>query len=460
MRVTSLKANAVSFFESLVMGIGGSAPGFSIAVTTATLFGTAGLVSPGALILFALPMLGIAVGYKALSLKRPDAGANYQWTTDAFGRFWGFLSGWALLVSGLVSMVSATLPFGTQTLNFVAPGLTDNVLLTSGIAVLWFLAIALILIIGVTLTSVMQVVMMVIELAVLTTILIAAVIHMALHGAALPFSWSWFGFGYAPGSFAASALLVVFFYWGWDVTSNLGEETKTDQPDAAGGGGFYSIFVTISYFTAFAVVALMLFGPQKGESFSDNLIYHMALTAGLGHAGALAASLAVILSSIGNLETTMLQSSRALYAMGRDRALPTSLSRIDAATQTPVRAMVVLIVSGVAIILGASFLPSIKVILSDSVDAVAIQVCFYYGLTGIVSFWAYRASWRRQPGTFCAYALFPAVSALLLFVLGLYAFTTFDMLTRIVGLGGLLIGLLLFRPKGYRPLVQAPAPAE
>lgn len=458
--MASLRANAVSTLASLVMGIGGSAPAFSIAVTTATLFGTAGLVSPGAMILFAIPMLGIAMGYKALSLKRPDAGANYQWTTDAFGRFWGYFSGWALLVSGLVSMVSATLPFGTQTLNFIAPGLTDNVLITSGIAVLWFLAIAGILVLGVGLTAIMQVVMMVIELTVLTTILIAAVIHMALHGAALPFSWSWFGFGYAPGSFAASALLVIFFYWGWDVTSNLGEETKHDQPDAAGGGGFYSIFVTISYFTAYAVIGLMLFGPEKGQSFSDNLIYHMALTAGLGHAGALAASVAVILSSIGNLETTMLQSSRAIYAMGRDRALPTSLSVIDAATQTPIRAMLVLIVSGVAIILGASFLPSIKLILSDSVDAVAVQVCFYYGLTGIVSFWAYRATWRSERMTYLSYALFPALSAIVLFVLGIYAFTTFDMLTRIVGLGGLLIGLLFFRPKGYRPLAAAAAPAE
>jgi hypothetical protein len=33
---------------------------------------------------------------------------------------------------------------------------------------------------------------------------------------------------------------------GWDVTSNLGEETNDDPPDASGNGGFYSVFVTIA----------------------------------------------------------------------------------------------------------------------------------------------------------------------------------------------------------------------
>ena len=37
-----LKANSLSFFESLVMGVAGSAPGYTIAVTTAVLLASAG----------------------------------------------------------------------------------------------------------------------------------------------------------------------------------------------------------------------------------------------------------------------------------------------------------------------------------------------------------------------------------------------------------------------------------
>ena len=50
---TGLKAGALSLFESVVMGIAGSAPGYTIAVTTAVLLGTAGTLAPGALVIFA-----------------------------------------------------------------------------------------------------------------------------------------------------------------------------------------------------------------------------------------------------------------------------------------------------------------------------------------------------------------------------------------------------------------------
>ena len=94
-----LKANSLSFFESLVMGVAGSAPGYTIAITTAALLATAGTLSPGALVIFAVPMLGVAVSYKALNRRDASAGAAYQWTTVAFGKFLGFFSGWALLIA-------------------------------------------------------------------------------------------------------------------------------------------------------------------------------------------------------------------------------------------------------------------------------------------------------------------------------------------------------------------------
>jgi amino acid transporter len=445
-----LKPNALSLSESVIMGIGGSAPGFSIAVTTATLLGTAGTVSPGALILFAIPMLGIAVVYKGLSRKMTDAGAAYQWTTQYFGKFLGYLSGWALLVASMVFMVAGSVPLGTATLNLIDPALAQSVVLTTAIGALWFVVIGMVLITGVGLTSKIQVVMTSLELIILTVVAIAAFVHTAIHGAVNHFSWSWFGLGYAPGTFAASALVVVFFYWGWDVTSNLSEETNDDPPDAAGNGGFYSVFITICYFVAFTLAALFLFSLKDAQGFSDNIIYHIALQSGLGRAGALAASFAVILSSVGTLETTMLQFSRTLYAMGRDRAMPAALGVVQERTLTPVRTMVVLVGLGLVTIFLSSFLPSIGAILSDSVNAIAVQVCYYYGLAGLVGFWVYRAAYRESVGDWLLYAIFPLLSAVTLIVLGLYAITTFNTVTQIVGVGGLLIGIIFFRPSGYR----------
>jgi amino acid transporter len=443
---TKLKADSLSFFESIIMGIAGSAPGFSIAVAIAGLLAAAGKVSPNALLLFALPMLGIAVAYKGLTAKMVNAGAAYEWTKSVFGGFFGYFSGWALLIAAMVFMVTGSVPLGTATIDLFDPDLASNVFLTTGIGAVWFIAIGAVLITGIELTSKIQVVMSTIELGILAVISIAAFVHSGTGGAVSAFSWSWFGFNYPAGTFASSALIVVFLYWGWDVTSNLSEETKGHPPNAAGQGGFLSIFITIASFVAFTVAALMMFTLSDASGFSDNLIYHVAVAAGLGKVGGYAASLALILSSIATLETTMLQFSRTLFAMGRDRALPSYFGQVHEKTITPVRTMYLLLGIGLVLIFASSFASSIAKILTDSVAAIAVQVCYYYGLAGLVCAWVYRKS---SPGNFVQYVIIPAASALILFVLGIYAFFQFDEPTKIIGLGGLLIGIVFYRPSGY-----------
>jgi amino acid transporter len=443
---TELKANSLSFFESIIMGVAGSAPGFSIAVAIAGLLAAAGSVSPNAILIFAVPMLGISVAYKGLNQKMPSAGAAYEWTKQGFGRFFGYFSGWALLIAALVFMVTGSVPLGTATLQLFDPALTSSVALTTGIGAVWFVAIGVVLITGIELTSKIQVVMSSIELFILFGISIAAFFHTGHAGAVTPFSWSWFGFHYPPGTFAASALVVVFLYWGWDVTCNLSEETKGHPPNAAGNGGFLSIFVTIASFAAFTVAALMMFTLKDAAGYSDNLIYHVALAAGLGPVGGYAAALALMLSSVATLETTMLQFSRTLFAMGRDRALPQYFGVVHAKTVTPVRTMYLLLGVGLALIFISSLLPSIQTILNDSVAAIAVQVCYYYGLAGLVCAWAYRDSYQTSVMTFAGYVVFPVLSALSLFALGIYAFIGYNNTIKAVGLGGLVIGIFFYQP--------------
>ncbi|MDE8348977.1 MAG: APC family permease [Acidocella sp.] len=444
-----LKANALSFSELLIMGVAGSAPGFSIAVAIAGLIGTAGTVSPNAILIFAVPMLGIAISYKGLNRRAPNAGAAYEWTKQAFGKFFGYFSGWALLVAAMVFMVTGSVPLGTATIDLFNPDYAANVLLTTSIGAVWFILIGAILITGIKLTSQIQVFMSSIELLILGGISVAAFIHAGKYGAVTPFSWNWFGFAYPDGSFAPSCLLVVFLYWGWDVTCNLSEETVKKPANAAGSSGFLSMFITMTSFVAFALAALLLFSLKDASGFSDNLIYHVALQAGLGPMGGLLASLALILSSIATLETTMLQFSRTLFAMGRDRALPTAFGVVEAKTETPVRAMYLLMILGLVLIFLTSFMPSLGKIFTDSVNAIAVQVCYYYGLAGIVCFWAYRKSFKRAFGEFLLYGIFPLVSGITLIGLGIYAITTFDITTKLVGIGGLLAGIVFYHPEGY-----------
>ncbi len=454
-----LKANSLSFFESIIMGVAGSAPGFSIAVAISSLLVTAGMVSPNAVLIFALPMLGIATAYKGLNQRIANAGAAYEWTKIGFGKLFGYFSGWALLIASMVFMVTGSVPLGTATIDLIDPSLADHVLLTTSIGAVWFVVIGLVLISGIEITSKVQVVMSSIELVILFGISIAAFVATQTGHAVNPFSWSWFAFHYTGASFASSALIVVFLYWGWDVTANLSEETRNDRPNAAGNGGFLSVFVTIASFAAFTAATLMLFSLRDASSFSDNLIYHVAIAAGLGRAGGYAAALALILSSIATLETTMLQFSRTLFAMGRDRALPGYFGEVHERTVTPVRTMYLLLTIGLVVIFASSFMPSIASILADSVNAIAVQVSYYYGLAGLVCAWLYRDSYKQSFGTFLHYAVVPALSAVALMALGVYAISTFNTTTRIVGIGGLIAGILFYRSGGYRRAAVATARA-
>src|SRR5947207_2698963 len=318
---TELRAGSLSFVESVVMGVAGRAPGYTIAVTTAVLLGVAGKYSAGALLIFAVPMLGIGVAFRALNRIETNAGAAFQWTSVHFGKFWGYFSGWALLVASMIFMVTGSLPLAAASLDFIDSALTQHVVLSAAVSSAWFLFIAIVLIVGIELTSRLQMIMTGVELLILTAILVAAFVHAATPGSVTPFSWEWFGFGNSGASFANTALIVVFFYWGCDVTANLAEETRNGQENA-GLGGFISIFVTIAYYVGFVFAALFLFSLKDATNLSTNIIYDIAVHAGFGRTGGLLASAAVILSSIATLETTMLQFSRTLFAMGRDGAMP------------------------------------------------------------------------------------------------------------------------------------------
>jgi amino acid transporter len=445
---TELKAGSLSFLESMVMGVAGSAPGYTIAVTTAVLLGVAGTLSPGALIIFAVPMLGIAVAYKALNARDVSAGAAYQWTSAWFGKFWGYFSGWSLLVASMIFMVTGSLPLATSTLDFINPALANNVVLSAAVASGWFLVIAVVLIVGIEVTSRVQMVMTSIELLILTAIAVAAFWHAAKFGAANPAGWGWLGTGYTASSFANTALIVVFFYWGWDVTANLAEETHNGHENA-GHGGLVSIVVTIVYYIGFVAAALLLFSVKDGANMDANIIYNIAVGAGLGRTGGLLASVAVILSSIATLETTMLQFSRTLFAMGRDGALPRRFGVVDARTQTPVRAMLALIVMGLALLWGSSLMPTIGAIIQDGVRAVGVLVAYYYGLAGLVAMWVFGSEWRTSVCRWLWLCVFPALSGIALIVLGVYAMTTFDKVTDIVGIGGLIVGIVFFRPRRF-----------
>ncbi|HEV2427845.1 MAG TPA: hypothetical protein VGS61_06475 [Acidimicrobiales bacterium] len=116
-REHKLKSGALGLFDSAVMGVAGSAPAYSIAATTAFLFGSVLYGGAAALLYCGIFMFGIVFAFSYLSRSEQTAGAAYSWVRRALHPILGYLSGWAVIVSALIFMVIATFPAGSSVIS-------------------------------------------------------------------------------------------------------------------------------------------------------------------------------------------------------------------------------------------------------------------------------------------------------------------------------------------------------
>ena len=444
-----LQQDSLGVGESIVMGVAGTAPAFSIAATTATLAAAVGTLAPASLLYCGLIMFGVTFSYMHLNRLNPNAGASYAWVGAIFNPVLGFFAGWALLVASSVFMVSATIPAATATLLIFNPGLASDPSVVTLVAAGWLLAVSAVVVKGIKPTSYTQVVMTGIEVAVLVTIVLLAVIK---YGASPvhPFSLKWFSVAeFTPQSFSAGALIALFYFWGWDVTVNLNEETR-DASRAPGRGAMWAMLIVLLLFLSFATVTLMVLTDSEIEQSGTGIVFAVAGKL-LPEPWSYMAVIAVMLSSIGTLETSILQFTRTLYAKSRDGALHPRYALLHKTWRTPWVATTVIAALGMLFLFLSSYFPTVNLIIKDSINAIGFQVAFYYGLAGLACAWHYRKQAFDSMYDLVFLVLWPVLSATFLFYIAAYSVPTFDLTTNIVGLGGLAIGIVPLLLNRKRP---------
>ena len=141
---------------------------------------------------------------------------------------------------------------------------------------------------GIKGASYAQIVFTVIETVIIFALIIAAFIEYGGKPAHMP-SWEWISpFSFTPATFATGALIAVFFYWGWDVTMNLGEETVDGKPQPAGRGAFWAMVNLILFFIIMLIVVLIVLTDAEIEAANTNVLYascRKAVPASLGLSG-------------------------------------------------------------------------------------------------------------------------------------------------------------------------------
>ncbi len=441
---------ALGFLDAVVMAVAGSAPAYSIAATTALLVGTVGFAGPAALLWCGIPMFGIAIAYHQLNKMGADAGAAYAWVGRVLHPYLGWLTGWCLVVSATIFMVAGSVPAGQFTLSLFSSTAESHTWLVVVVGSVWFLVMAYFVARGVRITTNAQWIMSSIECSLLVLFIILGFIHSSNH-AHVSFSMSWLGFSHFTGftgagaSFVAGALIAAFYYWGWDVSSNLGEETH-DSEKNSGLGGLIGVGIVFVLFELFTIIINMNV-PAKEINSSDNVLQTLGQIVG-GSFGAKLMIVAVALSTIATLETTLIQVTRSLWSMAREKTLPARFGTLHSEWRTPVFATAVIAAISLVLFIVSSFANSVNQVLGDAISAIGLQIAVYYSLAGFAAVVGFRKVAFQSVWNFIVMFLFPLVGGLFMLFIFIESLTSGSLsgVDIYIGIGAILIGII---PLGY-----------
>jgi amino acid transporter len=460
-----LKENAVSLWGDFVVSIANVAPSSSVAYTLALLVAFAGHVSPLAVLVTGLAMFLCATGYASLNRWRAHAGAPYVWVGEAIspkvGAGTGFLN---IFVSTFANVGNITLA-GAYLLFVLFPTRTFTnpvtwVVAAAIMGILVWLAIR-----GIRPSVYFQTGLIVVEYTAMISFVVLALIHEAsgAGGATLP-SLSDFTISHAiagVGGFkglAEAAVPCGFLYLGWEATAVLGEESthRNINPGRAMllGTGFLTIWYT------FLIVVF------EGVSSQAQVLAHG--TDVLAYAGQLlvpgffgrALPLAVLIAVIGTCQIQMIEPSRILFALARDRIIPRVFGFIHKVHQTPWAAL--LILAAIPPILLIPYLASTSAnhAIGYIISADGMFGLFMYFVIALSSVWFYRAHIRRTAVTFLVMGVLPLLGGLFMGAIFFYGLTTQTAVVASVSVAGVALAFVLGALVVWRAAPTSPFFAE
>jgi amino acid transporter len=341
----------LGLWDLLVIAAAAIGPAFSLSTTFGAMVGAGGSATPLALVAVTLIMAAVAVGYRRMGERYPNAGSSYSWVRIAFGGPVGAYAAWVLIVGNIFAIVATAVPAGTYTLALVLPALAQNPAADAIAGALWVLATGFLLNAGLRPTSRVTNFLLVAEIVILAISALVAFVHPPV---AHPASGGPFP---GLGGFAGAIAIGIWMIDGWEVSASTAEEAE-GSTDAPGDGGLAGLGVS-AVMILLCMVAFMRVGTLAG--FAENEGDAMSYVAGQlgGSVWRIVVTATVLISLAAALQATLVYLTRSFFAMGRDGVLPAAFGRLDRRDQ-PVFGIVVLTAIGIVCTLASGFAPSVQ----------------------------------------------------------------------------------------------------
>lgn len=426
-------ARVLGIFSVLAITLSAISPTTSVFLTYGVGISQAGTGVVLAFILGGIVAMAMALNFAELGAAFPIAGGSYSIVLRVLGKPIGFLAALIFLVLGLV-IDASILVAGATYLNILIPSVPANLM-----AVAFMVLITIFSVLRISSASWVTAYMFIIEFAVILVFAVASFMN-PVQPATLMFTPKLFNAdGTAlPVSMAAIAMAVVpalFAFNGYDWPLYFSEEAVNARKSVARG-------VVISAATAvvvetLSVIAALLATPSFSEAAAASMPLSYVAEKVLGHAGAVAVLVGVVIAMFDCVLAGNLGYMRIFYTSGRDGMWPPAVNRffseVHPRTQIPYLTAIFL---GIGVSLFAYFSSLIALITFTGVLIVLLYLMI--ALSALVS--RITQPKLERPFRMILWPLPPIIALLG----GAYALSQQSKTDLLISAGLLVVGLLYY----------------
>jgi APA family basic amino acid/polyamine antiporter len=415
----------ISLFGVTVYGIG-NVLGAGIYALIGEVVGITGNFSWLAFILASVTGALTGLSYAELSAMYPKSAAEFVYTEEAFKiRILSFLLGWIIIFSGILSAATVALGFAGYLANLIG---IPSIILVVIFAVVLIVILSLVNFIGIRASTWTNIIFTLIEASGLILIIIIGLPFLGtVNYFVLPLGGSF-------GAVFSAVALIFFAYIGFEDIANIAEEVKEPARNLPRAIIYSIIITTILYcLTAISVVSILPYGDIASSSAPLNSV----VSAVLGPTGGILMSFIALFATANTVMIMMIVTSRMMYGMARDKALPEGLSKISSKRRTPTLAILATLILTIIPL----FFGDISIVANATVFGVLITF-FLVNLSLIVlrkKKPELERPFKQKPNI----SWFPIV-ALLGCIVCFGLLFTFDLLTVIIQVIIILCGVVVF----------------
>ncbi|NVM44991.1 MAG: amino acid permease [Candidatus Lokiarchaeota archaeon] len=418
----------ISLFGVTVYGVG-NVLGAGIYALIGEVVGITGNLSWLAFILASVTGALTGLSYAELSAMFPKSAAEFVYTEKAFKiRLLSFLLGWIIIFSGILSAATVALGFAGYLAALIG---FSPIILVVIFAVILIVIVSLINFVGIRASTWTNIIFTLIEASGLIFIIIIGIPYLGtVNYFVLPIGGSF-------GAIFSAVALIFFAYIGFEDIANVAEEVKEPTRNLPRAIIYSIIITTVLYcLTALSVVSILQDNPIADPQAPLNSVATIAI----GPIGGIIMSFIALFATANTVLIMMIVTSRMMYGMARDKALPDGLSKISPKFKTPAVAILVTMILTM-IPLGLYFIGDISTIADATVFGVLITF-FLVNLSLIVLR-------KKSPELERPFKLKPNIRwlpivALLGCIVCLGLLFTFDLLTIIIQAIIVLCGIVVF----------------